>query len=128
MHVIGEIKFHDGFVARIGSARLDNRTNRHSVTNEKSEITADLSLKDFFIVYDIEYDVEDYKDNGTMFIEYGDINFGVVISRDHKTKAITSRMKFSKVNIGGQYNMHLWTIPDNGHTQILRKRVRHCSY
>lgn len=123
LKVEGAIKFRDGFVNKIASAHLDDRKFSHGVGERESRISMTLMFDFVQVVYDVDYDLKDFKQTGSIIIEFGDVNFIIEIGRNHETKLIEPKISLVFTNTGGQYRTDIEVFPSNGYTQLISREV-----
>lgn len=78
------------------------------------------------VIYDLRYQLNNYKGIGTLEMMFPLLNFEISISRDHKTGRISSedgcRLSFLG-NRGSQYDIVTRIHPVNGYTELWTKEV-----
>lgn len=125
LNVEGKIKFHSGFVNKIASGHLDDKKFSSAIGERESMISMTFMLDDVQIVCDVDYNLKDFVESGSIIFDYGDVNFVIEIRRKHSTKKVEPTIAYVFTNTGGQYEMDISVFPSNGFTQLISKQVKY---
>lgn len=94
----------------------------------KSTISALFRFALIQTVYDVRYDLQDFKEYGAFTLLYTDIIYAIEIKRQHSDRVVTPTIEWDKVNyipgpIPGPFRMIAKGYPDNGYTQLVCREV-----
>lgn len=87
-------------------------------------------LKKVQTVYDVDYAVVNYTENGSFLLLFADVNFNLVITKTHSDQKVVPSIKYEGTNRGqhGQYNMIATVFPNNGYSQLVAREVRYDNF
>lgn len=74
-------------------------------------------------MYDVHYDLEDYKDDGAAIIKFVTASYEIEIIRPHDSMAIESTIKYIGIAGDQKFMEVLPSDPDNEYTQIVAREV-----
>jgi hypothetical protein len=119
----GLVRFHSGCVMRIEKFEMNPANYVDLSDDTKAFIQTSMSFLNFNMTFELDCDLEEYKQPSSMVIWIQGLDFQVSVTREHATGVVVPSITF--LNIAGGINkMHVYNFPDNGYMQLMAKEVK----
>lgn len=83
-------------------------------------------LREFRMAYDVHFDLEDFKADGTAIIKFVAASYEIQIIRSHDSTATESTINYIGTRGNSKFvKMEILVDPDNEYTQIVAHEVSH---
>lgn len=108
---------------KIGEFEFSDINFKDSTDNTKAWIQTSMFMKNVNVSFDLDCDLEEYKETTSMVIWFESLDFTVSVTKNHETELVEPSVKFANF-AGGQFKMKIINFPNNPYTQLIAKEVR----
>ncbi|XP_053691255.1 uncharacterized protein LOC128739777 [Sabethes cyaneus] len=121
INLVGNVSFHSGFVARIGSIEWKTELISEVLLSTEMQVNTDVFWYNIGVVIDFYAELEGYRGPGTLLVTFDQFRLPLKTARVFETGHLSGSLIFE--SIGSQNNIVIVGHPNDAYVQMIARAI-----